>query len=126
MSSEQVQIRQLLLQAVAILDAQGAPPASAARPAGGRPAATLPADAGGPKMRFGRAKGTLLSQADDGDLNWYGGVLEGSMADPTKARWQESNARDLADVRAEQARRSGVAAETPNVAPPVGDDDIPF
>lgn len=60
-----------------------------------------------PAIRFGSAKGIPLRDAEDDDLAWYAGALAKSVADPEKARFKNSNERELALVRAEQKRRRG-------------------
>ncbi len=62
-------------------------------------------------IRFGRAAGTPLSQAEDSDLSWYAKALESGINDPDKARYKQSNQRDLDAVRHEIARREGADAE---------------
>lgn len=65
----------------------------------------------GVTIRFGRASGTAISEAEDSDLSWYATALERSVNDPDKARYKQQNQRDLDAVRAEIARRGGADAE---------------
>src|SRR5579883_2677532 len=92
-------VHDFLQGVVAILD--GATSATSS------PARRAPATASGqePTMRFGRAKGTPLRQADSADLEWYAGALAESIANPDKARFRADNERHLADVREELASR---------------------
>lgn len=59
---------------------------------------------------FGRNKGKALEAISVDDLRWYEMALQRSLDDPDKARFSESNALALSDVRAE-LRRRGHAGE---------------
>jgi hypothetical protein len=86
--------------------------AEQARPVTGRSDAS-PAGDDEPEVRFGRDAGTPLSEASERTLDWYGGALRKSIADPDKARFRSSNEADLAGVERELARRNGTEAEPP-------------
>lgn len=62
-------------------------------------------------IKFGDAKGVPITEAEDRDLRWYAGAIEKSIDDPEKARYKQSNQRDLDAVRHEIARREGTDAE---------------
>lgn len=88
---------------------------------------------------YGRSKGQPIAGATPEDLNYYANGARRSIADPTKARWHESEAALLAAIEAELAKGGG-AKEAPAPEPrpsfmqqtsfadppPPGDDDIPF
>lgn len=86
-------------------------------------------------MKFGRAKGTPISQANDHDLDWYAKAIAKGIDDPAKAQYRAKGERDLAEIRAEQARRKAPATNTSAaVDDPYaerddfdnGDDEIPY
>jgi hypothetical protein len=61
-------------------------------------------------FRFGqRCKGKKPSEVDVKDLRWYEKVFRESIDDPEKARFRDSNQRDLEVVRAELTRRGEAA-----------------
>ena len=63
------------------------------------------AEASGPVLTFGNAKGKRPANVDVKSLSWYEKVLSENVADPSKARWAESNQALLDSVRAELHRR---------------------
>lgn len=74
------------------------------------------------RLRFGRAKGTAVRDAQTEDLEWYAAKL-----DPASAQWGADNRAIIAVIEAELARRKdpGMPAEEAGDPGP-GDDDIPF
>lgn len=70
------------------------------------PSPTANSDSGPRAPGFGRNAGALLSQLEEGDLAWYESALLRSIEDPSKTKWREKNEGDLANVRAEIARRA--------------------
>lgn len=68
------------------------------------------ADDGEPTARFGKQKGTPLSQLSDDDLAWYAEALEKSVLDPAKAKYRRDNESALHEVRTEQRTRGGEPA----------------
>lgn len=58
-------------------------------------------------MRFGRAKGTRFEDAEGADLAWYSEALQKSIENPSKSEYRAGNERDLAAIRAVQAKRAG-------------------
>lgn len=119
-------VRDLLAQAIALLDGQ--PPAPGDRHPTGRtgPGQTVADGTGGPKARFGKCRGMALSLISAHELDWYSTALQRSIDDPTKDRFLQSNAAELSEVLSEKARRGGAASETPSVPTPGADDDLPF
>lgn len=110
----------------------GAPSQSAAKPSSSGAPTVLP--------NYGRSKGRPIAGATREDLEYYAKGAKRSLADPTKARWHESEAALLAAIEAELAR-SGSQAPAPSQEqrgiewerrpgpsdpPAPGDDDIPF
>ena len=85
-------------------------------------------------MRFGRAKGTRLVDADVDGLEWYASALSRSIDDPEKTRYREANQQHLDEVRAELSRRNGGGADVGSSGGDFEasgratghDDDIPF
>lgn len=67
---------------------------------------------GEPVLRFGRAQGTPISEADDRDLEWYAGALRRSIEDPDKARFRSANEADLRAIEDELARRQGGGSDS--------------
>lgn len=108
------------------------PPQSATSSAGGpRSGATLP--------NYGRAKGQPIADASIDDLYWYGERCAQSIADPSKARWRDTETARLADINAELKRRGqppvGETSADDDLGPPPryrddppapSDEDIPF
>lgn len=80
-----------------------------------------------PGFRFGNLAGQPFASGSDRDLEWYAQKIEASIADPARARYVESNRRDLAALRAEQAKRGASARTTAAKAggPPVDDAPMP-
>jgi len=136
MSNEMTRIATALERIATALEGgatrKASPPQSATSSAGGpRSGATLP--------NYGRAKGVLIADASIDDLYWYGERCAQSIADPSKARWRDTETARLADINAELKRRgqSPVGEESsaaddwrgpppsyPDSAP--SDEDIPF
>jgi len=102
-------------------------PASTARPA----APARPASSEGITFpNYGRAKGMPVSGAEVKDLEFYAGGCRKSLADPTKARFHDSERRLLAAIEAELQRHADPdpnnGAETADGPPPHSDEDAPF
>lgn len=111
--------------ATASVAAAAPPPPPPAPPA--PPPASMGAGTG-PVFKYGKLKGTPFNMGSDRDLAWYAEGVEKSVANPEKQQWRSLNERELAEVRAEQARRrgtgmpAGVGATRDMFAP---DDDFP-
>lgn len=85
-------------------------PAQAPAPRAAAPARASTASGPVPEFMFGRQKGRKITDLDvpASDLEWYAGAVEQSIADPSKARFRDSNQRVLDAIRAElDARASG-------------------
>jgi hypothetical protein len=63
-----------------------------------------------PCIRFGPARGTPVTEADDSTLAWYAGVLERYLSQPNNTDFRAYNERVLEMVREQQARRQWGAA----------------
>jgi len=59
----------------------------------------------GAVIPFGRAKGTLVVDAEVKDLHWVAGALRNSIADEAKAQWRTSNEQLLHAIEDELERR---------------------
>ncbi len=77
-----------------------------------RPSPAKPAPANGaPRQhppvtfRFGKGKGSTSFEVTDSNLDWYIKCATESVADPTKAKFQQQNAAELADLQAERSFR---------------------
>ena len=84
------------------------PPTDADAPPGSfssEATAEATAEASGPVLTFGSAKGKRPANVDVKSLSWYEKVLSENVADPSKSRWAESNQALLDSVRAELHRR---------------------
>ncbi len=120
--------------------AGGAPPLAAAPPPAAEQRSTQ-ADTG-PQPRpngmdtrefripGGKAKGTTLDQADDRELEYWGGRLAGDLdSGKTDSRYRERDERLLLAIQGEQAYRQG---DTPDMfdhegsGSDVRDDDVPY
>lgn len=70
-----------------------------------RAVAARPAGSAEMVMPFGKSKGLPLAKAKTDDMEWALPRLEGSVDNPEKARWRESNMALVAAIRAELATR---------------------
>lgn len=102
------------------IDATGEAACSPSEPEPTRPAQSQRRDElpsgrqaeGEPVLRFGRAQGTPISEANDRDLEWYAGALRRSIEDPDKARFRSANEADLRTIEDELARRQGGGSDS--------------
>lgn len=109
----------------------GPPRAAAAAPAPARAAPPSASGASGPLPtvfpNYGRSKGGPIHGASQNDLDFYANGARRSLADPSKARWQDKERALLEAIDAEIARqRGGGDASDGSEPPPHGDEDAPF
>lgn len=90
------------------------------RPSGGHSGAAQ--GASGPTVRFGRNKGTPLSELSKDELGWYRGKIRASIDDPDRANFKNANIRHMDEIKSEIRRRQAVAAESSAEQAPPGDD----
>jgi hypothetical protein len=117
-------------------DASGASAAAvASSPATAEPASrasTPPSTEEGPRARFGRCKGKLLSEIGEPELRWLAEAINRSLLDRAKAQYRASNERHLDQVSEELARRFARRTQDASSCPlppfgePIEEDDIPF
>lgn len=86
------------------------------RPSGGDSGAGR--GSSGPTVRFGRNKGTPLSELSKDELGWYRGKVQASIDDPERANFKNSNIRHMDEIKAEIRRRQAVAAERQSAPQP--------
>lgn len=96
-------------------------PASSARSAapsrsGGTAVATRRGPATVPFGTKDAPAGTLLSEIDDGLLDWYGKTIMASLEDQSKEQYRERNTASLRELKAEVTRRRGAGGSTNNAA----------
>lgn len=103
---------------LAIGASEGPARASGASSGGGGGGACLPP--------FGRKRGQPIAGCDLENLEWYRGIIQQSVNDPSKSRFRDKNQATLDAIEAEIARQGGGGYEPPRNDGPPGDDDIPF
>lgn len=64
------------------------------------------------EFKFGRCKGKKVGEVDDSDLHYYLGIFEKDLADPEKAKYKANTEKQIAAVKAEQAKRANAKAGT--------------
>jgi hypothetical protein len=72
-------------------------------------AASLPSDTGALTMPYGRAKGTPITEAEDGDLSWLAGRTRQKLEENPDGRYAGKDRQLLAAIETEMGRRTGVA-----------------
>lgn len=104
-----------------------------ARPAASRPASAPAGRTGGESgggtfvLRFGKSKGLAVGSAPLDDLEWMARVLGENVADPSKAKYRDSNEEARRAVQEEIDRRKGTKpAEDWRGPPPNESEDLPF
>lgn len=97
-------------------------PGQASTSRGGAPAAS-----GAVFPPFGRKKGQPIAGCDLENLEWYRGIIQQSVNDPSKARFRDKNQEVLSAIEAEIVRQGGTPqGDGGGYGGPTGDDGLPF